>query len=402
MVSRWRLTIAALCTLLVVSSGDADIYRWDTGDVIPGTEEITPRSFVNLSYWEGETRNLRFADFSGGIDLYGALFDHSWLDDALFTGANLSTASLSNSTLTRADLSGAKLTSARLYESNLTGANLSGANLTNTSLNRSIPTDASLSDAVVRGTNFRDTTSRGFSKEQLDSTASYERRNLQGIQLCYKDLTAWDFAGRILADAVLDHATLVDANLSGANFTNASLDEAILSNANLSGANLANAYLWDARDLSSAIVDSATVYNQWTQFPRDFSPEITRMTFKESPVGDFNGNDVLEVLDVDLLMARFAQGPSWRDQMLDLNGDRSVTKEDLQVWINDLKSTWFGDANLDGEFNTHDLVQVFQAGRYETEQARVGPKATGTATASLTAATSLPPSKTAATNRGRG
>ena len=27
--------------------------------------------------------------------------------------------------------------------------------------------------------------------------------------------------------------------------------------------------------------------------------------------------------------------------------------------------TWFGDVNLDGEFSSTDLVQVFQTGEYE-------------------------------------
>jgi hypothetical protein len=37
---------------------------------------------------------------------------------------------------------------------------------------------------------------------------------------------------------------------------------------------------------------------------------------------------------------------------------------DRTVWIEDLMKTTFGDANLDGEFNSSDLVQVLQAGEY--------------------------------------
>ena len=40
-MSDWRLRAAAVCTLLAVSSVHADIIRWDTGEVIPGTEGIT-------------------------------------------------------------------------------------------------------------------------------------------------------------------------------------------------------------------------------------------------------------------------------------------------------------------------------------------------------------------------
>ena len=38
MATRWQLIAVALCMLQARSSGNADIYRWDTGEVIPGTE----------------------------------------------------------------------------------------------------------------------------------------------------------------------------------------------------------------------------------------------------------------------------------------------------------------------------------------------------------------------------
>lgn len=48
---------------------------------------------------------------------------------------------------------------------------------------------------------------------------------------------------------------------------------------------------------------------------------------------------------------------------LDLDGD--VDFDDRLEWVQNVKNTYFGDANLDGEFNTTDLVQVLQAGEYE-------------------------------------
>ena len=50
----------------------ADIYRWDTGKVIPGTEGIEPRRGMSLTHWDTDDRNLRYADFSGGLDLRSA------------------------------------------------------------------------------------------------------------------------------------------------------------------------------------------------------------------------------------------------------------------------------------------------------------------------------------------
>ena len=65
-----------------------------------------------------------------------------------------------------------------LTHANLTGANLSGSLLINSNL-----TGANLTGAVVRGAFFLDTTSRGFTKEQLYSTASYQAKDLSGIEL---------------------------------------------------------------------------------------------------------------------------------------------------------------------------------------------------------------------------
>ena len=36
------------------------------------------------------------------------------------------------------------------------------------------------------------------------------------------------------------------------------------------------------------------------------------------------------------------------------------------IWIRTLRETWVGDSNLDNEFNSSDLVQIFGEGRYET------------------------------------
>lgn len=79
--------------------------------------------------------------------------------------------------------------------------------------------------------------------------------------------------------------------------------------------------------------------------------------------GDFDGDGLLTAVDIDLLSAavRDASG----DLSFDLDGSGSVDAADRNVWVVDLKGTWFGDANLDGEFNTSDLVSVFQQGFFE-------------------------------------
>ncbi|MCA9199290.1 MAG: hypothetical protein KDA87_17210 [Planctomycetales bacterium] len=77
--------------------------------------------------------------------------------------------------------------------------------------------------------------------------------------------------------------------------------------------------------------------------------------------GDFNGDGQLTATDIDLLTAAVGSG----DVAFDLTGDGQVNEADRSRWVNELKSTYFGDANLDGEFSSADFVAVFTAGEYE-------------------------------------
>jgi hypothetical protein len=79
--------------------------------------------------------------------------------------------------------------------------------------------------------------------------------------------------------------------------------------------------------------------------------------------GDFNGNGVLDVEDIDDLTAKTALGTDPPEY--DLNGDRAVDQEDIKVWVKDLFGSWIGDANVDREFNSADMVKVFAGGKYE-------------------------------------
>jgi hypothetical protein len=81
--------------------------------------------------------------------------------------------------------------------------------------------------------------------------------------------------------------------------------------------------------------------------------------------GDFNGNGVLDAADVDMLTAAVAAGTNPAN--LDLNADAQVNNADLTIWVKDLRFTYFGDANLDGEFNSSDLVSVLASGTYEAD-----------------------------------
>ena len=79
--------------------------------------------------------------------------------------------------------------------------------------------------------------------------------------------------------------------------------------------------------------------------------------------GDFNRDNRLDSMDIDELGA--AINANSNDPRFNLTSDLVVNVDDLEVWVHHLKQTYFGDANLDGEFNSSDLVSVFEAGQYE-------------------------------------
>jgi probable HAF family extracellular repeat protein len=96
-----------------------------------------------------------------------------------------------------------------------------------------------------------------------------------------------------------------------------------------------------------------------------FALRLDRPLATPIPPGDFNTDGMLDVTDIDALTAQVLA--SGADLQFDVNDDGIVSDADRTVWVHDVKRTWFGDANLDGEFNTGDLVQVFEAGRFELD-----------------------------------
>ncbi len=85
--------------------------------------------------------------------------------------------------------------------------------------------------------------------------------------------------------------------------------------------------------------------------------------------GDFNNDGVLDAADINDLTEQSASGNN--DLAYDLNGDAAVNALDVTEWISadDIFKSWVGDANLDGEFNSGDLVAVLSSGTYEVDQA---------------------------------
>jgi hypothetical protein len=66
--------------------------------------------------------------------------------------------------------------------------------------------------------------------------------------------------------------------------------------------------------------------------------------------GDFNSNGQMDAADIDALSQAVPSGGSL--QLFDLNGDGGIDQGDRSVWIEEIRKTYVGDANLDGEFGS--------------------------------------------------
>ena len=118
-----HVCIAYSLLIAIAATCRADILRWDNWQVIPGTEGIEPSPGLQLEQWNTQERNLRYAqlahkwdgyelDTGTWLNLSGANFRDSWLDDADFSfdcwdtcgGADLENADFSGASLARANL----------------------------------------------------------------------------------------------------------------------------------------------------------------------------------------------------------------------------------------------------------------------------------------------------------
>ncbi len=139
-------------------------------------------------------------------------------------------------------------------------------------------------------------------------------------------------------------------------------------------------------DLMVAEDDPAGVFSgQWVRITSlespisDYALQIAEIevfgTTSGGIAGDFDGSGTLDAADIDLLSAAVRNLST--DLTYDLNDDAQVNDEDRTVWVEGLKRTYFGDADLDGAFTSTDFVAVFQTGEYEDGVAMNSGWATG-------------------------
>jgi hypothetical protein len=77
--------------------------------------------------------------------------------------------------------------------------------------------------------------------------------------------------------------------------------------------------------------------------------------------GDFHHDNALDARDIDAVAAAMRND----DPLADLDGDGQSTTGDILALVRDIMGSTIGDVNLDGLFNSSDLVIMFAVGQFE-------------------------------------
>ena len=102
------------------------------------------------------------------------------------------------------------------------------------------------------------------------------------------------------------------------------------------------------------------------RFDRD--PTAT-IVLRESVFGDYDRDSALSASDLDVQAAAMRDGTTLK--RFDLNEDGIADFQDRAIWVETIKNTYIGDANLDGKFDSQDLVRVFEAALYGDESGQL-------------------------------
>ncbi len=226
--------------------------------------DLTDASLPFVDLTNGNLSQANLAHVAG----YGAKLTGANLNEAKLANAALNAANLTDSNLSGADLSKANFdsTNSPPFSADLTNASLADANLSMTNLRGAILTDADFTNAEVRGASFARRRivgyeGTGITAAQLQSTASYQIRDLSGVDLSGGLLAGIDFTGQILTGVVLEYADLRNTDFRQQNLAGITLFGATVTDANFSGAQIKGGLL-SATNLSAAQLYSTASYQE--------------------------------------------------------------------------------------------------------------------------------------------
>lgn len=273
------------------------IFRWDSAELIPGTEQLVMGPGLEATELE-----LTFASLED-IDL----------SEADFTRSDLSRARFDLAVLSRADFSG----------------------------------------AIIHGADF--SRSEGFTKEQLYSTASYEASDLSNLSLAQLDIAGWDLSGQDLTGANLERASLAETDLRGANLANARVSPNSVTSALLDSTTTYNQWTAFPNGFDPTAAGLTFVSTEPGDFDADGDFDATDLARLEARVDwqQFLANQ-------DDSPRQFYSGapvtPWLNPRMFDLDGDARISASDLDMWFTEVAQPTLGDADLNGAVEFSDFL----------------------------------------------
>jgi hypothetical protein len=321
-------------------------------------------------------RDFRGWDFSNqdltGADLQFAELTGADFTDAILAGVKLpesfslplleNSASFKNRSLPAVQMASAQLPGVDLVEFDLRNANLRVADLRGTDLSRAdlrgaIIEGTTLSQAVTINTILPDGTIRG-----LDLQAGETLTVRNGPMPVHVE---GDF--RIAHDA-----TLVIR-----------IDEAPWQSTiefDPSLATVAGTLVLQADPASNAAAMMGRTFRlfDWQNFAGQFDEVVSVQGHVWDLTSLYARGEVTllgAALEIDRISSAVLAGS--QDDRWDVNDDGRVDEQDRQYCIREIAETTAGDANVDGLFNSSDLVQVFRAGHYEDNRVSNSIWATG-------------------------
>jgi uncharacterized protein YjbI with pentapeptide repeats len=185
---------------------------------------ISSTEIENVSFRNADMRGASFNNISSfaGVDFSGADIRGAGFSALTYDGLTLQQIAVTRSYQEK-DLSGVnfahnewpgsdwsdfRLVGADFNRGLWEGANFSRADLTGADFEFARITGANFTDAIVRQTSFRGTGQYGFTRQMLESTASYKNRDLFGINLEGITMDFWDFRAQDLRGADLRHSSM--------------------------------------------------------------------------------------------------------------------------------------------------------------------------------------------------
>ena len=82
--------------------------------------------------------------------------------------------------------------------------------------------------------------------------------------------------------------------------------------------------------------------------------------------GDYDSDGAITASDIDFISRAINQGERLPELDIDLDG--YVLESDFETYLREIAAIPFGDANLDGRFDSNDLVKLFQANGYDDSE----------------------------------